>query len=155
VIGCACGSASEIPSSDRLWRRFKNSKNHLVWDYDKKGWIPSPEALQFDVDGMSTSWREHLVWHGLGPEAVLVDGYTLVGQWAVGFVRDEHKFLVEHSPTDSEPVGCAHTSVRWPAESIGAGKTEPEKGLRRRLRTTLAGGLSWTYGTITIERQDS
>lgn len=144
-----------------MWRRFRNSANHLVWDYDKQDWVPSPDAFQFDPEmsvkmsaEMSASWREHLVGHGLGPESILTEGYALVGEWSVASLRDEHRFPVEHSPIGEEPIGCAHVSIYWPIDLVKVGKTEPERNIRRRLRSTLAAELSWSYGVITAQRPD-
>jgi hypothetical protein len=56
-------------------------------DYDKKAWIPSPEAMQHDPD-LSGSWREHLQdRHGLGPASAANEEHRLVGEWLVGDIR--------------------------------------------------------------------
>jgi len=125
-----------------------------MWDYDKKVWIPSPEALQFDPD-LSGSWREHLQErHGLGPASVSTEDYPLVGEWLVDDIR-AHNFQVEHTPQGPLPIECAHTSVWWPANMLEPGKIEPNKTIRRRLRSGLAGDMSWVHGEISAQPPDA
>ena len=149
-----CGEKLEVPFDGHFLRRFRDSDNHRVWDYDKKAWVPSPEALQFDPD-LSGSWNEHLKEsHGLGPASVASDGYPLVGEWLVSDIR-ALDFEVEHTPQGSLPIECAHTSVWWPISALKQGKTEPDKPTRRRLRSVLAGDMSWAHGEISAKPPDA
>ena len=146
VTSAPCGEETELPSADHYLRRFRDSENHLTWDYDKGSWIPAPGSLNFNPD-LSGSWREHLTKHGLWPESIARDGYTLVGQWLIGDARDLN-FLVDHTPQGREPIDCAHTSLYWPPDSIKSGKVEPEPSKRKRLRSDLVGHMSWVHGEI-------
>jgi hypothetical protein len=109
--------------------------------------MPAPSELQFNPD-MSSQWKEHLLRHNLGPESILegYPSYTLVGEFPVANLRGHH-FKVTHSPRDSKPIDCAHTSVNWPPDSIGENRKEPPKGIRNALRRDLTSDFKWVLGT--------
>jgi hypothetical protein len=150
VIRRSCGEPEDIPDNDHLLRRFMDSKNHLEWDADNMRWLPSAAAMQFDPD-LSTSWKEHLEFHGMGPEAVIAgnDRYSLVGEWPVKTLRDS-RLVITHSPSSSGPIDCAHTSVDWPPDAIEPGKRRPNGAMRMSVRNSLSVSISWVYGNITI-----
>lgn len=127
----------------------------MIWD-DELGPIPHHEtssALQFNKD-LSTSWREHLEQHSIGPAGVLgcrKSPYTLVGELSVLAAR-EMRFAVTHSPTETIPIGCAHASVSWPIEEIRPPAKQPDKRARARLRSQIARGFPIIYGEVTSAR---
>jgi hypothetical protein len=76
--------------------------------------------------------------------------YTLIGQWRVGAVK-RLDFPVAHTPND-DYLGCGHSSVYWPVNSIPEGKSQPPRDVKRKLRSDLAHQMSWIFGEIDIER---
>lgn len=146
-----CVEARNIPEAHHLIRRFRDDPNHLTWD-DELGPVPHHSAgnsLQFDPD-LSTSWREHLEEHGIGPAGVLGwrrSPYSLVGQISVWNAR-QLNFLVKHTPTETIPTGCAHASIDWPPGEIHPPATQPAKAVRSKLRSELARGFPIIYGTV-------
>src|SRR5271157_6098757 len=133
IVSCE-GIAEEIPDPDHLWRRFIDDPNHITWDGDRP--IPHPVSdvalhMEKGESGLSAYWREHLEYHGLGPESVLEDNekYGLVGQLGVGNAR-RIEMVVRHDPEGAVPVGCAHSAVDWPPRLILKGSTRPDKGDR-------------------------
>src|SRR5260370_25328854 len=110
--------------------------------------------MQFDPD-LSGSWHQHLQErHDLGPGSVANDEYPLVGEWLVSDIRTLD-FQVEHTPQGPLPIECAHISVLWSASTLKPGQIEPEKTTRRRLRSALAGDMSWVYGEINAQPPDT
>jgi hypothetical protein len=150
-----CGEANELSRSDHLWRKFRNSDNHVWWSDEDECWLPTPAALQFDPE-LSTQWREHLESHGLGPDSILdVDkGYELVGEWYVSRLEDLN-FPVKHTPDLEVPlIGCSHSSVYWPSAEIPPGKAKPNKDARDRIRSDLSYLMRWMHGTITVPKPE-
>lgn len=151
----SCGEATELIARDHLWRQFRDSEEHLAWDYDNHTWLPTPAALQFDPD-LSTRWSEHLRAHGLGPESLTDEskGYTLVGEWEISDIRKE-QFLVSHTPCGNQPLDCAHSSVYWPPQEVPPDKSQPNRDRRRELRSALAAEMIWVHGQVTIQPPDA
>lgn len=150
-----CGEVLPIPNQDHLWRRLKDSENHLIWSSDLGRYIPNHDALRFDPD-LSTDWRQHLQGvHGYSPADILEgdDDYKLVGEFAVSEVRGIG-FEIRASPTGPTPPGCAHASVEWPPSEVPAGKKQPNKDVRNPLRFELAKHVSWVHGMPSIPPPD-
>jgi hypothetical protein len=154
-----CGeTASSIPESHRLWRRFIDDANHLTWDEDGR---PIPHPLQSNSmqlergeDGLSTSWAEHLEVDGGIREDVL-DGssdYSLVGEAHMNVVSAQLRMSVWHNPLGAEPIDCAHTLVSWPEGSNAPHSTRPAKPERIALKTDLAHAFSFSEGTVRTQR---
>lgn len=152
-----CGeTADEIPDGHRLCRRFIDDENHLTWDGDRP--IPHPSSpnsfnMEKGRSGLSTSWREHLERHNLSLEVVLAGDpdYTLVGQVNVGVVRDIG-LLADHDPTSDQPLGCAHSVIRWSNASLAPGSDRPSRPDRKRLKTALSRAFDYVLGEITTPR---
>jgi len=98
---------------------------------------------------LSTNWREHLLRHRVGPEAVLVgdERYTLVGEALIKEIRDLN-FDVRHSPTGSRSPDCSHTSADWPAASVVPPKDEPSPSIRRALKYDLSRQFRFIHGEL-------
>jgi hypothetical protein len=151
-----CGDAAIIPDEDMLWRRFIDDPNHLTWEGDRP--FPHPVSseqmhMERGEHGLSTSWREHLLHHELGPEAVLEGRpkFTLVGEIVVGDTRIIG-MNVYHDPTGDLPINCAHTAVDWPTDLIPAGSDRPPSPERKRIKNDLARLFTFIYGVVTSER---
>jgi hypothetical protein len=149
-----CGEVETIEERCTVWRRVQG--DHVWWDSNARTWrvrwrAPS-NALQFDDDGLSTMWSEHLVdEHALGPDVILDDAgrYTLVYALAVA---DAHALglTVTHTPDGATaPPDCAHVSVELPAEPSGATKKEL-KSWRAEVRDGLEMVMTLVFGQPSI-----
>ena len=86
-------------------------------------------ALNFDPDGMSVFWKEHMELHGLDYRALIDPVKPLIFEAVVSDIRDlrpgDRRLHVVYTPEGDEPIGCAHASVLPPVRMKGAG-TEAE-----------------------------
>lgn len=103
--------------------------------------------------GLSSSWREHLAQHGLGPESVLDDNpkFTLVGEILVQAAR-QIGMNVYHDPTGNRPIRCAHSAIDWPEDSKEPDSDRPSKPERKRIKNDLALAFNFIFGEVTSER---
>ena len=146
-----CWEEDDVDDGHVLWRRVQDHLDHHTWDSRDQRFRPitthPSNSLQFDDDGMSSSWSEHLVQvHNLGPEAILDDArkYTLVYAFSTAAARTM-KCSVTHTPDTDDPViGCAHCSVRYPTEAI-------DRGMKKEVRYQLAQAMELVHGEPTIE----
>ena len=154
LIYKVCGVVDQISDADNLWRKFRLSINHCVWSDELQQWMPSDKALQFDDDGMSTMWAEHLEKrHEYVPIRLIEDEYNSVGQFEVFRLRNIG-FVVSHTPEDSEPTGCAHSSVSWPTGLVEAGASRPNKDDRKLLRSEIRRVMSWIVGDAQSRKRE-
>jgi hypothetical protein len=138
----SCGTEIDLPNEASLLRSVASDSDALEWFDDEQRWLPSAKALQFDPDGCSAFWREHLEEiHAQGPEDVATESRPFVYEMRVGFVRGAG-FGARHSPDGHAPIGCAHSSVIWP------GDVRPPKPERNRLRTNWVRGMVVVRGDV-------
>jgi hypothetical protein len=140
----SCGEEQDIPDDSTLLRSVRHHADDLRWDSDRREWLPTDRALQFDPD-FSTQWENHLVCvHGLAVDSVVTDGRPLVFDAEAGDFRSI-SLGVRHSPMGDEPIECAHSSVDWP------GGREPDKPAKRKLRAGMRRGMRLVHGEISLE----
>lgn len=138
-----CGQQDIVGSSDVLWRKTRDHADHLEWYADLGCWLPRVEdpsnALQFNPD-LSVLWADHLLGRHEILASSLVAGdevYNLVFAVDVSAMATL-KLRVEHTPTESTPVGCSHVSV-WRPESLTKPQRKQLKYALQRLMRLVAG----------------
>lgn len=142
-----CGQPDQIEDTHWVWRRVRDDLDHLEWDAIDQCWRPRPthpsNSLQFDTDGMSTVWADHVrVVHAGEPEVVLDSGgpNTLVYELSVGRAR-LLRFSVTHTPEGASSPDCGHASLDWP--------TPVTRDVRKELRYELSRAMELVYGAPT------
>jgi hypothetical protein len=154
-----CGvQVDPIPTHHHLLRRLIDDDNHITWEGDQP--IPHPTAgnsLQFDTDGMSTTWTEHIERDGLSVDAILAGkhDYTLVAEVSVQKIRALPMDVV-HDPLDvaidDSLTRCGHTLVKWHESTFAQGSNKPDKFQRPALKYKLARSFQIIHGKVTTPK---
>jgi hypothetical protein len=147
-----------VQECDYVFRLAKDVEDDYEWHRDDDGnWTPklrvSPvkgrqPGLQFNPD-FSVQWREHLGMHSKGAsDLVAATNRPLVFEANVGEIRKLRaegirRFYVAYTPTDEEPLGCAHVSVLLLLD-------KELKAASLSLRTDLSNLLALVHGTPSI-----
>ena len=155
-----CGvPVNPLPQESGLVRRFIDDANHITWDGDTPIPHPLSNSVQFDDDGLSLYWRQHLDRDGLGLASVLEgrDAYTLVGEVSVAAV-ERVPMNVKHDPLGEadEPllIRCAHTLINWHPATVAPGSLRPDKHERKKLKYALAREFHIELGEVSTPTPD-
>lgn len=135
-----CGTSAPIGAKDHLLRRLPDEDSCVVRSRRTGGLVPNvgSNALQFNPE-MSAYWREHLdTSHQLGAPAVAGPDDRPVFEMAIEDL-EALGLMVRHTPEDTIPIDCAHTSIFWP------GGVKPQRGQRNELRADIADRVVWVH----------
>jgi hypothetical protein len=129
-----CGEEEGLGGGDDVLRLGRDDPEWVEYDHDGDRWVPTPKGMQFDDDGLSGYWRQHVE----GPHAehigvVTRAPYYLLFQFSVAYARSLD-FDVRHDPLGAHLSDCAHTAVNYrPGRLIGSSRSSPARGSSSRL----------------------
>jgi hypothetical protein len=134
-----CGVPEPLPSDEEAVRLVRHGDGAIEFDHDAGQWIPTARSMQFDADGLSLYWVQHVEnVHNTPLSAVLRTNYPLLFCVSVEYAR-ELGFDADHVPVGGNLPDCAHVALKYPA---GVETAASKKALRARLieRMTLVLG---------------
>lgn len=128
-----------------MWRQVADKPDHVFFDDNEGRHVlrieggKDPTAIQFDLDGISVHWRDHLRLHRMGyaDVAAHMPQRPIVFEARVGDLRALQPVAgkpthVVYTPFADGPIGCGHASI---LASIG--DKEEKKLVRKALRDLL------------------
>jgi hypothetical protein len=141
-----CGEPQTLPPEQEGGRLVPHDHESLEFDHDAGQWVPKPKAMQFDEDGLSLYWTEHVQGvHDQSLSAILRSGYPLLFRVSLDYAL-ELGFPVAHDPRGAVLPDCAHVAVRYPPDL----KTP---AVRKAARARLIERMTLALGEITLVPQ--
>jgi hypothetical protein len=138
-----CGVPEPLPSEQEAVRFVRHDDGSLEFDHDAGQWIPAASAMQFDADGLSLYWVQHVEnVHLQALSALLRTNYPLLFRVSVDYVRGLG-FAAEHDPVGEDLPDCAHVALQYPAEA-------ETKAMRKAARARLIERMTLAFGEITL-----